>query len=481
MLHCPKCPFITEYKHHLEYHLRNHMGSKPYQCTKCAYSCVNKSMLNSHLKSHSTVYQYRCSDCSYATKYCHSLKLHLRKYNHNPAMVLNPDGTPNPLPIIDVYGTRRGPKMKRPDPILEGLATTQPLKHPNSAGNNSIVSNKAQKMQKKTKKAKVHHPRQHQPGTKDVSSKPASSPQFISSMPSQSATPPLRKMNKEDSSGDSDSEMRTADTFHLQKGNGKGPLLPQAPISPDSIAMILQRTNNVFMDPQKRKEMSAFAQPNAHDMFSAINQYLPLFNPMFQMSAGTNISDQQTSILAHFLQTRLSPAQQQLQNLLKTNEIRGCTTPLITPPTGVKGGATASTPLDLRNPKTEKGNFGSNEEGKRRKRKGKALRYDQRKYCSEEEDEDVEDDEAIDFSNNNNKYGYQAGSERRCRVETPTDLSVCSSSLLCKYCEISFPDREFYNIHMNYHSGDTEPFLCRCGKKTLNKSEFFRHLNADPH
>ena len=27
-------------------------------------------------------------------------------------MVLNHDGTPNPLPIIDVYGTRRGPKKK---------------------------------------------------------------------------------------------------------------------------------------------------------------------------------------------------------------------------------------------------------------------------------------------------------------------------------------------------------------------------------
>ncbi|CAG9863521.1 unnamed protein product [Phyllotreta striolata] len=112
LLTCPKCPFVTEYKHHLEYHLRNHFGSKPFKCTQCSYSCVNKSMLNSHLKSHSNIYQYRCSDCSYATKYCHSLKLHLRKYSHKPAMVLNPDGTPNPLPIIDVYGTRRGPKMK---------------------------------------------------------------------------------------------------------------------------------------------------------------------------------------------------------------------------------------------------------------------------------------------------------------------------------------------------------------------------------
>lgn len=112
LLTCPRCPFVTEYKHHLEYHLRNHTGSKPFRCDKCPYSCVNKSMLNSHLKSHSNVYQYRCADCSYATKYCHSLKLHLRKYAHRPDTVLNPDGSPNPLPIIDVYGTRRGPKQR---------------------------------------------------------------------------------------------------------------------------------------------------------------------------------------------------------------------------------------------------------------------------------------------------------------------------------------------------------------------------------
>jgi hypothetical protein len=113
MLTCPKCSFVTEYKHHLEYHLRNHFGSKPFKCPSCSYTCVNKSMLNSHMKSHTNVYQYRCQDCTYATKYCHSLKLHLRKYGHKPAMVLNPDGTPNPLPIIDIYGTRRGPKMKK--------------------------------------------------------------------------------------------------------------------------------------------------------------------------------------------------------------------------------------------------------------------------------------------------------------------------------------------------------------------------------
>ncbi|XP_035220358.1 uncharacterized protein LOC118193389 [Stegodyphus dumicola] len=140
LLTCPQCPFVTEYKHHLEYHLRNHYGSKPFKCAKCNYSCVNKSMLNSHMKSHSNIYQYRCANCTYATKYCHSLKLHLRKYSHKPATVLNTDGTPNPYPVIDVYGTRRGPKTKKkkhsedsenhPIPTSAIVPSPQPVNYP---------------------------------------------------------------------------------------------------------------------------------------------------------------------------------------------------------------------------------------------------------------------------------------------------------------------------------------------------------------
>lgn len=121
LLQCPRCEFVTEYKHHLEYHLRNHFGSKPFKCNKCNYSCVNKSMLNSHMKSHTNVYQYRCADCTYATKYCHSLKLHLRKYNHKPATVLNSDGSlpqgidaeSSGLSLLQKRGPPRGPRGPR--------------------------------------------------------------------------------------------------------------------------------------------------------------------------------------------------------------------------------------------------------------------------------------------------------------------------------------------------------------------------------
>ncbi|KJH48778.1 zinc finger, C2H2 type [Dictyocaulus viviparus] len=107
-MNCPTCNFVTEYKHHLEYHIRNHIGSKPFQCKKCSYTCVNKSMLNSHMKSHTNIYQFRCMDCTYATKYCHSLKLHLKKYDHRRV----PDG----MEIGDTSPTQVKQEMLPPYP-----------------------------------------------------------------------------------------------------------------------------------------------------------------------------------------------------------------------------------------------------------------------------------------------------------------------------------------------------------------------------
>ncbi|KAJ6634947.1 Protein hunchback [Pseudolycoriella hygida] len=112
ILRCPRCPFVTEYKHHLEYHILKHYGVKPIKCPSCDYVCANRSMLVSHNKSHSNVYPFRCANCNFVTKYMHSLKIHLRKLNHDPQPVLNPDGTPSTSVIIDVYGTRRGPKNR---------------------------------------------------------------------------------------------------------------------------------------------------------------------------------------------------------------------------------------------------------------------------------------------------------------------------------------------------------------------------------
>lgn len=114
LLECKLCPFVTEYKHHHEYHIKNHFKMKPFKCSysNCKYSCNNQSMLNSHVKSHKSFYQFHCKNCNYATKYMHSFKLHLRKNNHEKGVTLNEDGSVNNDIIIDIHGTRRGPKRK---------------------------------------------------------------------------------------------------------------------------------------------------------------------------------------------------------------------------------------------------------------------------------------------------------------------------------------------------------------------------------
>ncbi|CAF1028284.1 unnamed protein product [Adineta steineri] len=84
ILECPSCPFVTEYKHHLEYHLRNHLGSKPFKCSKCEYACVNLSMLRSHKKSHFRHLLFKCSSCSFESKQYQTLQEHLQIEGHEP-------------------------------------------------------------------------------------------------------------------------------------------------------------------------------------------------------------------------------------------------------------------------------------------------------------------------------------------------------------------------------------------------------------
>ncbi|KAL0106230.1 hypothetical protein PUN28_016139 [Cardiocondyla obscurior] len=138
---CTKCSFVTKYKHHMTHHwLSIHDGSKPFKCKKCSYMCVSKSMLSSHLKKHSNIYSYRCASCEYKSKFCNALKRHLRKKGHQPAMVLNADGTPNPLSIIDVYGTKRGPKQKTPSKKQEEPTTAIMMTTTNNQLDSTVTS-----------------------------------------------------------------------------------------------------------------------------------------------------------------------------------------------------------------------------------------------------------------------------------------------------------------------------------------------------
>ena len=95
ILECPtaSCPFVTEYRHHLELHLRNHLNSRPIRCPICPYRCAVSSMLASHLKSHTKVHRFRCSVCRFSSKFSNALKRHLLEKGHGRGYVLNPDGS----------------------------------------------------------------------------------------------------------------------------------------------------------------------------------------------------------------------------------------------------------------------------------------------------------------------------------------------------------------------------------------------------
>ncbi|XP_018361601.1 PREDICTED: protein hunchback-like [Trachymyrmex cornetzi] len=115
---CNSCPFATTLKHHMTFHwFSAHDDFKAYMCSECSYACVSKSMLTSHMKTHSEIYQYNCGSCSYKTKFCNAIKKHLKDSKHQPGLVLNPDGTPNPFATIDVYGNKRGPRRRA---LIEG-------------------------------------------------------------------------------------------------------------------------------------------------------------------------------------------------------------------------------------------------------------------------------------------------------------------------------------------------------------------------
>jgi len=113
---CPygHCKFLTKYKHHMNHHqLSKHENVKRFECNYkgCTYRCVTKSMLVSHQKSHWDYYPYQCGTCTYKSKFLNIYKKHLRDNNHQHGIALNRYGIPDPTIVIDIYGTRRGPRQ----------------------------------------------------------------------------------------------------------------------------------------------------------------------------------------------------------------------------------------------------------------------------------------------------------------------------------------------------------------------------------
>lgn len=484
LLTCPKCPFVTEYKHHLEYHLRNHFGSKPFKCTKCSYSCVNKSMLNSHLKSHSNVYQYRCSDCAYATKYCHSLKLHLRKYQHKPAMVLNADGSPNPLPIIDVYGTRRGPKQKSQVKVdeTEDKSIFLDIRVPTTDKNIPNL-----------------------PGGVIVPNAPHISPQSPSS---------LYSLNNND--------------IKEESQNGLSPKLYFCSICEfQTIAPEILR-QHVFLHAAETNLAQIFKTNNNLQDQNAMKDY---FHNVFNQTDQTSFLDARSDSPLSLVSPKLnSPETKQTASPLDLSKQDNCESENDTSQEGReeenlikkientstkhrrKGKAYKLERLNDRCDSSPEEFFSSTTTTDEDSFKIKIPDYrikspenDGKEKREEEEEDEVgeeEDEDDIEDGEKNDKEKLM----NMKTEESVKDITSCPKKVklkpdeknekpheeiqltengknlhCCGYCEIAFKDIIMYTMHMGYH-GYQDPFTCNmCGQITLDKVSFFLHIARSSH
>lgn len=478
LLTCPKCPFVTEYKHHLEYHLRNHFGSKPFKCDKCAYTCVNKSMLNSHLKSHSNIYQYRCADCNYATKYCHSLKLHLRKYDHSPDMVLNPDGSPNPLPIVDVYGTRRGPKQRSSKGLTNSEENSQsPGRNPNSNGGNGTQINQL-------------HPLFTPPYI------PYYTP-LLHPLMYAAGTPVLPSGNNQDSNGSSSDHVSTQQQRQLDK----------ALMGSNYYYFNNNNWNNNMNSNENSNEQQC---PEANENVKSPN------------GAEEDVSSRKSP---DRLNTKTDESDQTLRAPLDLSRSEIGFVDQTQAATSTAGNTNVKS--------------GRNTE---RRRKGKAYKLDRlairlQQKNSPPHDEEIDEDESDsspalkkrlvedDYEDNNGSNNHNQSTDEELPLqcvlgdENPevssnnndddttgdTNLSQLSPSSTsssagktnskeenislrpttpsydCSYCDICFKDVVMYTMHMGYH-GFQDPYTCNmCGEQTPDKVSFFLHIARKSH
>ena len=436
MLTCPKCSFVTEYKHHLEYHLRNHFGSKPYKCKNCNYSCVNKSMLNSHMKSHTNIYQYRCADCSYATKYCHSLKLHLRKYSHKPSMVLNPDGTPNPLPIIDVYGTRRGPKVKKDD---EGNVV-YPVLPP-------YVLAQMQKTQ--TDSA------EYSSNVEDESSSTSPTEETVTTTPLFKCSLCDFNTNKEDvydnhvmyhESKDSEidfereaespkNDFDASDSVEVEEDKEIG--LESAEDKPEEI----EQENSPLGYLEYLKRISPFLTNAANDNKISTSSSTPLsqdilsrfflmkkFNRSMEDAVLDLSHSNSESESSHFQAQRQESAQPVLLSTFGQTSSKGNSADA-----SVKSSGSSST---------------SSNGTKLNRRKGRAFKI--KRLSSEDNAEDT--------------------------CKSPSENHDLAGNHVCHFCQVAFSLTEMYALHKKLHAPDN-PFKCNfCGLQLNNNIEFYKHI-----
>ncbi|SPP84051.1 protein hunchback isoform X1 [Drosophila guanche] len=507
ILQCPKCPFVTEFKHHLEYHIRKHKNQKPFQCDKCSYTCVNKSMLNSHRKSHSSVYQYRCADCDYATKYCHSFKLHLRKYGHKPGMVLDEDGTPNPSLVIDVYGTRRGPKSKNGGTDRSSSSGTS-----SSSSRKSNVAAVAPQQQ------------QQQPPVAAVTSQLSAALQgFTTSVAAPSPVMPASPAKSVASNSSKVDQQQQHQQQHQQQQQQQQQQSPANLLPP--LASLLQQNRNMAFFPYWNLNLQMLA---AQQQAAVLAQLSPRMREQLQqqqqqhhhsqsqhsdnedeeqddeyerksvdsamdLSQGTPVKDdehhqqqqqqQQQKPLAMVMNLKheeeatplmsSTNASRRKGRVLKLDTLLQLKSAAMSSPEQVKVMPTASSPIAGRKQLPEEHCSGASSADE-----SMETAHVPRANTSASSTASSSGNSSNASASSNGNSSSNSAAAAPVVASTP---AAAGAIYECKYCDIFFKDAVLYTIHMGYHSCD-DVFKCNmCGEKCDGPVGLFVHMARNAH
>lgn len=343
-------------------------------------------------------------------------------------MVLNADGSPNPLSIIDVYGTKRGPKQKpsakKQEEQKSVVATTNTNNQLDSAVTSPLLSLHSPITRYLTLTAVKEVNDKHWINHNSMNKNPS-----VTTFPYSDLIAAFNLSNHVSLREDVTFYENVQKTDHAQSG-----MLTE-------YAKILNTEN-------KMPKMFTQSLPITH--FDTTNNI-----SKSHISDGTKATNKSSIFVA--LETQLEyqkikstdvPLDLRMTEMIKKNQLQFQTI--------------ASTNL-------AKVNGTSKRKGKAIKLKRHMIKEDTDKN---EQNEDVSSESPPDFRDVNQKV-------KDTKNEDIADLF--DAELTCHYCEIIFGNVIMYTVHMSCHSFD-DPYTCNiCGHQCIDKLSFFLHIARSEH
>ncbi|CAF1171727.1 unnamed protein product [Rotaria sordida] len=450
ILECPSCPFVTEYKHHLEYHLRNHLGSKPFKCSKCDYACVNLSMLRSHKKSHYRHLLFKCSNCSFESKQYQALQEHLQIEGHEPYVDENIEEFLKEYSNGNINNTtNNNPTSNSPPP---------PSVPPPSSSSTTTITGSTPKTNTRSSASKKRKtaPTPTTPViVKRTSSTSSMSSSAAAMSPISNDERQIDSMNQQTTTATTTSSTTSSLPLvcslcdyvaaskeglgvHLfQHACKKSDLLNRsllASATVDSTTKLMELFNG---------KMGPFSNGQLNDFIAPYQQFLTQ-QIQSHLSSASSLSSMPTSVHSYHLDNNNNHA------------------PPPPPPPSLLNGGYSLLSSCIKNESNENHLPSSKlDTNIKRQRKGQApFKY------------------STDTSND------EHSNELINRHDQQTQVDECQIKRLfeCFHCEIIFKDFAMYCTHKQLHYSPDNPFRCaQCGEQKANKYDFFVHVAQQAH